>query len=160
MPRLLLTLSCAPVFSRMRAHRSEASAEELLPTESTMHCGRVSAILGLAAATVKLVAGQFPVASTLNSWLGNPQQQYPTTIKFADVLYTPQTSGGSGWKITVDQDGNAISSGYEGHPHGSNQGLYLPRNCLLYYSFGPLYAPIDTYKTGVSPAGPASDPST
>ena len=74
-----------------------------------MLCRSVGAVLGLVAATAQLAAGQFPIASTLNSWMGNAQQMYPTTVKFAEVVYTPNSA--KGFKTTADHDGNVISSG-------------------------------------------------
>ena len=76
----------------------------------------VGAVLGLVAATAQLAAGQssdplpLGLATTLNSWWGNPQQKYPTTVKWAEVLYGPGDS--RGYKMWADHDGNVISSGY------------------------------------------------
>jgi hypothetical protein len=75
-----------------------------------MRCRSVGVILGLVAATAQLAAGQLPIASTLNSWWGNPKQMYPTSVKWAEVVYTPGSA--KGYKMWADHAGNVISSGY------------------------------------------------
>lgn len=91
----------------------------------------VGAVLGLVAATAQLAAGQNPgplgLAVTLNSWWGNPQQKYPTTVKHAEVLYTP--GDGRGYKMYPDPDGNVISAGYVRGAAGHAQRKRLVRTC-------------------------------
>jgi hypothetical protein len=57
-------------------------------------------LVALIAIVAQLAAAQFPIASTLNSWWGNPQQMYPTTIKYAEALQTPSSS--KGFKMAAD----------------------------------------------------------
>lgn len=71
----------------------------------------VGFVMAAAIIGAQLAAAQYPTApeTSLNSWWGNPQQMYPTTVYYAEVVLTPSSQ--KGFRMTADQDGSIISAG-------------------------------------------------